>query len=68
MPKAGKYIIHNLFAITIIFSLSFAVQAAKEPLADTSTQVKAQNIILLIGDGMGEGQRTAARWYSVGLN
>lgn len=68
MPKAGKHIIRYLLAITIIFSFSFAVQAAEEPLADTSTQVKAQNIILLIGDGMGEGQRTAARWYSVGLN
>lgn len=27
-----------------------------------------RNVILLIGDGMGDGQRQAARWYSGGLN
>ncbi len=68
MPEARKSIFRHLLVFTIIFSLSFAVQASEEPLADTSTQIIAQNIILLIGDGMGEGQRTAARWYSVGLN
>jgi alkaline phosphatase len=68
MPKAGRQFIQYLIAIAVIISLSCEVQAAEEPLTDTSLQVNAQNIILLIGDGMGEGQRTAARWYSAGLD
>ena len=68
MTKSGRQFIHCLVAIAVIFSLSRVGQAAEEPLPDTSIQVKARNIILLIGDGMGEGQRTAARWYSAGLD
>ena len=68
MPKAGRYFIRFLVAIAVTFSLPRVVQAGEEPLADTLIHVNAQNIILLIGDGMGEGQRTAARWYSGGFD
>jgi len=36
------------------------------PDPDADFAEKAENIILFIGDGMGEGPRTAARWVKVG--
>jgi len=68
MPKAGRNSIRYFVAIVVIFSLSRVVHAGEEPLADTLIHDNARNIILLIGDGMGEGQRSAARWYSGGLD
>ena len=57
-------------AIALLFTLVLAVsvacgegEEALEPGLDHGT---AQNVILLIGDGMGAAHRAAARLYSVG--
>lgn len=38
----------------------------EQPAYGATVGTRAQAIILFIGDGMGEGQRTAARWLAVG--
>ncbi len=49
------------------FILVFAVGVARTDVAAQGTvNPPARSIILFIGDGMGEGQRTAARWSAVG--
>ncbi len=67
MPNTGQNIIRTFIAILVLISHPWLVRAAKEPLADPLILGSSQNIILLIGDGMGAGQRTAARWYNSGL-
>lgn len=68
MPNTGQYSIRTLFVITVLITQIWVVRAAEEPLKDPLSLESSRNIILLIGDGMGAGQRTAARWYSAGLD
>ncbi|UCF10231.1 MAG: alkaline phosphatase [Candidatus Bipolaricaulota bacterium] len=54
-------------ALPVLLALLALLAAALAPAAGTSEAPQsAAAVILLIGDGMGEAQRTAARWSSVG--
>jgi alkaline phosphatase len=57
-----RTVLTNLFLFTALFLLTFG-----DPVSATETPENLpRNIILMIGDGLGEVQRTAARWSSVG--
>lgn len=56
------------FSYSIIILFICTLTGSRSLLYDQDNGLHANNIILFIGDGMGEAQRTAARWTLVGEN
>ena len=63
---ARRPAIATAFLVAVVLAASSACGDGEEAPAAGTDQGTAQNVILLIGDGMGAAHRTAARLYSVG--